>query len=327
MKKDIINNGATMDFSKYAVSIDDSYPLVSIIIPCYNDGKYLYEAIESALSQTYPSVEIVVINDASTDPLTIEVLDYISHPRITVCHNPKNLHLSGARNKGISLAKGKYILPLDADDKIDESYVKKAVQIIEGDISIGVVYCRANLFGLKDGLWDLPDYSFEHMLKGNIVFAASLFRKGDWEKIGGYSEDLKAGLEDYDFWLSILALGKEIYQIPEVLFHYRIKESSMTTELAADLPMTKQAYEQIYLRHPDFYDKHRDKYAKVLRDAVLDTINHIRHFENELTAANETICKLECEKEQIEHSTSWRITRPARLAADAMRKLLNKMRR
>ena len=98
-----------IDLSQYGTHTDELYPLVSIIIPCYNDGEYLLEALESALSQTYPSIEVIIVDDASRDPTTISILESISHPRINIYHNTENMHLSGTRNRGISLSNGKYI--------------------------------------------------------------------------------------------------------------------------------------------------------------------------------------------------------------------------
>ena len=309
-----------IDFSQYDTSINTSYPLVSIVIPCYNDGEYLLEAVNSALSQTYQSVEIIIIDDASCDETTAYILSLISHPRIAIYRNEKNLHLSGTRNRGISLSNGKYILPLDADDMIDESYVQKAVEVIEGNTSIGAVYCRADLFGTQSGRWDLPDYSVDYMIMDNIVFASALFLKSDWEKVGGYSEKLKVGLEDYDFWLSILELDKEIFQIPEVLFYYRKKERSMTTDSLDNLSARQEAFKQIYLNHPVFYEKHKERLITKLREALLGSNFHSRRMDNALTVANETIAQLRYEKELMEQSASWRITRPARFVMGVFRK-------
>jgi len=315
---------------------DKSYPLVSIIMPCYNDGEYVNEAVESALAQTYPNVEIIIVDDASTDPLTIEVLKSISHPRITVCHNAENLRPAGARNKGISLAKGKYILPLDADDMIDASYIQKAVDVIANDASIGVVYCKAELFGIQSGLFDLPDCSVGNMVVDNCVIATALFKRDDWVEIGGYPEDFKAGLEDYDFWLSILELGKEIYQIPEVLFYYRIKGRSRTINFADNLSAMKQTYRQLYLNHPVLYEKHKDVFVENLRDSWLDLrdsvrnlTGHANHIENALAVANDAKWRLEYENEvlkqslqQMKSSVSWRITKPVRVVLRGLKFIL-----
>lgn len=100
---------------------------ISIIIPCYNDGKYIREAVSSALSQTYPHIEIIIVDDYSTDPYTQTILSQLAQEGITVIKTQSGKKgLPAARNTGIAQASGVYILPLDADDKIDASYAEKA---------------------------------------------------------------------------------------------------------------------------------------------------------------------------------------------------------
>lgn len=244
---------------------------ISVIMPCYNDGKYIKEAISSIEAQTYPEWEIIVIDDGSDDEETIKIIDSINSPKIKVYHT-NHLRPAGARNYGIEHANGKYILPVDSDDKIDSTYMEKAVKILESNSQIGVVYCEADLFGEKVGKWDLPSYSFEQMLLDNVVFVTALFYRSDWEKVGGFNVNMEAGMEDYDFWLGILELGREIYQIPEILFHYRIKPSSRTTGFQSDYLQMQKVYRQIYDNHKKFYEKYNEEYAKVLRDALIEQI-------------------------------------------------------
>lgn len=245
--------------------------LVSVIMPCYNDGMYIKEAIESVKNQTYTEWELIIIDDGSDDEKTIEILDNIKDDRITILHT-EHLRPAGARNYGIEHAQGKYILPVDSDDKIDPTYMEKAVKEIESDDKIGVVYCEADLFGEKSGKWDLPKYSFETMLLDNIVFVTALFYREDWEKLGGFNTNMKAGMEDYDFWIGILSLGREIYQIPEILFHYRIKPVSRTTGFQSDYTQMQEVYRQIYDNHREFYLTNNEEYAKILRDALIEQI-------------------------------------------------------
>lgn len=245
--------------------------LVSVIMPCYNDGMYIKEAIASVQAQTYTNWELIIIDDGSDDEETVGIIESIKDERIAVLHT-EHLRPAGARNYGISHAKGKYILPVDSDDKIDPTYMEKAVQRIESDDKIGVVYCEADLFGEKSGKWDLPAYSFDKMLLDNVVFVTALFYKEDWEKLGGFNTNMKAGMEDYDFWLGILGLGREIVQIPEILFHYRIKPVSRTTGFQSDCTQMQEVYRQMYDNHKEFYDKYKEEYAKVLRDALIEQI-------------------------------------------------------
>lgn len=246
--------------------------LVSVIMPCYNDGAYIEEAIESVKMQTYENWELIVIDDGSDDINTVKIIDGIKDERIKILRT-NHLKPAGARNYGIQHAAGKYILPVDSDDKIDPTYMEKAVHIIESDPEIGVVYCEADLFGEKTGKWDLPAYSFDKMLLDNIVFVTALFYKEDWEKLGGFHTNMASGMEDYDFWLGILGLDKKIYQIPEILFHYRIKPVSRTTGFQSDYVQMQEIYRQIYDNHKEFYDKNREEYAKILRDALIEQIS------------------------------------------------------
>ncbi|KEO78528.1 glycosyltransferase family 2 protein [Paenibacillus polymyxa] len=246
---------------------------VSIIMPCYNDGTYIQEAINSVRKQTYKNIELIIIDDGSDDPNTLEILSKLAEQKSDVkLLKTHRLRPAGARNFGIQHAEGKYILPLDSDDIIKPEYVEKAVAILENNESVGVVYCYAELFGEKTGRWELPDYSLDKMLLDNIVFVTAMFHREDWEKVGGFNSEMHHGMEDYDFWLSIMELGREIHQIPEVLFHYRIKPTSRTTEFMVNIHSVQKTYRDIYLHHPQLYEKYRDKYAYVLREALIEQL-------------------------------------------------------
>lgn len=253
---------------------------VSVVIPCYNDGLYIEEAIESVKAQTYGDIEIIVVDDGSTDKRTLDVLESFDD-EIIVLHSA-NKGPAAARNLGVRKACGTYILPLDADDKIDKTYIQKAVDIIETDPNIGAVYCYGELFGDANGRWLLRDYSFEEMIIDNIVFVTALYRKDDWKKVGGYSECFKHGIEDYDYWLSILELGKEIYQIKETLFYYRIKNVSRTTKFNDNVTALQETYDMLYDRHKGLYLNHIDLYCKSMRRKLIDRIVYARQLENTL---------------------------------------------
>lgn len=242
---------------------------VSVIMPCYNDGKYIKESISSVLNQTYKNIELIVIDDGSTDQETIDILNNIDNSRVLVFRTQR-LGPSGARNKGILESKGDYILPLDSDDIIDKTYIEKAVKIIELDSNIGIVYCKAELFGEKNGEWKLPKYSTRQMLINNIIFVTALFRKKDWELVGGFDLSFKRGLEDYDFWLSIIGLGKDVIQIPEILFRYRIKSISRNKSFEKNINDMKQTYEKLYFKHKDLYLKYRDDYIIDIRNLCIE---------------------------------------------------------
>lgn len=220
---------------------------VSIVIPCFNDGRYLHEAVASARAQTWPNKEIIVVNDHSTEEETRAILKRLtSDPDILSLSVPEGRKgPSAARNVGIAASQGDFILPLDADDKIYPTYVEKAVERMSADSSVGICYCRATLFGLKRGVWQLPPYSWEEMLAGNMVFATAMFRRRDWEALGGYDESLLIGHEDYAFWLRLISLGRQVVRIEEELFHYRVKPGSRTA-LKAGNDQEMKALEDVY---------------------------------------------------------------------------------
>lgn len=243
---------------------------VSIIMPCYNDGKYIYQAIDSVREQTYQEIELIIIDDGSEDKETVRIINEIEKDGGAIILHTEHLGPSEARNQGINHASGQYILPLDSDDIIDKTYVQKCVKILDERASTGVVYCLADLFGEKKGIWELPPYSFRNMLVHNVIFVTAMFRKEDWEQVGGFDTSMYAGMEDYAFWLSILALGKEIYQIPEILFHYRVKKVSRTSRFLDEKEQAKETYRKIYFNHKDFYQEHLEEYALALRDALVE---------------------------------------------------------
>ncbi len=230
-------------------------PLVSIIIPCFNDGKYLSEAVHSAQKQTYPATEIIIVNDHSTDPLTCKALEeaVASGLRVLHVHEGKK-GLPAARNVGINAAAGEFILPLDADDKLAPTYIEKAVTAFSQNPRLGICYCRAHCFGLKRGPWKLPDYSFERILSGNMIFATALFPKALWQEVGGYDENLYLGMEDYALWLQITSREYEVHRLEETLFFYRIKKNSLVAK-RADEKFGLQALRAVFNSCRNIYEQ------------------------------------------------------------------------
>jgi glycosyltransferase involved in cell wall biosynthesis len=194
---------------------------VSVIIPCYNSGRYLQEAVESALKQTFQDIEVIVIDDGSVEQETQQVLELVVKQDRVKFLRQENQGPSSARNFGIRECIGQYFLPLDADDLIEPGYVADALDVMERAPEVGIVYCRADLIGDLEGPWNLPEFSWPTILIHNLIFNASLFRKSDWEAVGGYDESMRAGREDHDFVMRILGLGRTVNQLAGTYFHYR----------------------------------------------------------------------------------------------------------
>lgn len=225
-------------------------PEISVIIPCYNQGQYVDEAVESVLAQSFEDYEIIIVNDGSSDKYTVNLLKNYNRPKTRVIHR-SNCGISSARNEGIQASRGRFILPLDADDKISKDYLGKAYEVLNREKDIGILYCKSKLFGNKKGKWNLPDYSLKKILLKNMIFASAFFRREDWQKVGGYKTNMKSGWEDWDFWLSIIELGRQVYKIPEVLFYYRIRKNTRSKNL------TKHDYiklhTQLFYNHKELF--------------------------------------------------------------------------
>lgn len=230
---------------------------ISIIIPCYNQAKYLPDTLESVLLQTYNAWECIIVNDGSPDNTGEVARKYCERDRRFRYVYKNNGGLADARNYGIGISSGEFILALDSDDKIAPTYVEKAIQYFDKNPETTLVYCKADRFDGKQGPWDLPKYKYENLLWENCIFCSAIFKRSDYNKTTGYNINMKCGLEDWDFWLSLLHKDSLVYRIEEVLFHYRYREGSMISHVKAE--RRKEMLWQILLNHKDIYINEMEK--------------------------------------------------------------------
>ncbi len=229
-------------------------PLISVIVPCYNQGKYIIECLNSVKAQTYANWECIIIDDGSGDDTKAVVQEQIKNESRFVYQYQANAGVSAARNNAIKTSKGKYILPLDGDDKIGNTYLEKAIALFEKDQNLSLVYCEAELFGNRSGKWFLPDFSFELLLKQNLFFCSALFKRYDFDRIEGYDTAMRVGLEDWEFWISLLSENAKVAKINDTLFYYRIVSNSRNSSFNSDHEREIRRY--IYNKHKTVYDKH-----------------------------------------------------------------------
>jgi len=230
--------------------------MVSIIVPCYKQAEFLDECLDSVIAQTYTDWECIVVDDGSPDNTEEIMRFWVKKDERIKYLKKQNGGLAAARNSGILASNGVFILPLDADDKISENYIALAVDAILENENRKLIYGRAFKFGYENEEWKLETYSFEKLKFNNMIYCTALFKKSDWEKIGGYDESGLRGWEDWDFWLSLLKNGGEVIYLHDIIFYYRIKEESMIKSLVKDEEMMLQ--KRAYL-----FDKHREIYTKL----------------------------------------------------------------
>ncbi len=230
--------------------------LVTVVVPIYNAEAYLAETVDSILASTYQEIEVILVNDGSRDGSAAICERYAKKdPRVIYMEQP-NTGVVAARNRAIRAAKGGYILPVDCDDRIAPTYIEKAVAVMEQEADMGIVYCEAAFFGDRRGKWELPPYSLVEMLYHNVIFATALFRRADWEAVGGYKSCMEGYCEDYELWLSIIERGRKVYRLPEVLFFYRIRKGSRSRSLEIDYQRQLEGARQVYELHRKLYEEH-----------------------------------------------------------------------
>jgi len=221
--------------------------LISVIIPCFNSGSTIMETIDSVKKQTWKNIEIIVIDDGSNEKKTQQTLQKIRGIKLI---RQKNFGLPAARNKGISKSKGKYILPLDADDSLHPNALEIMHSKVRKNKSKNFVFSNILLKGERRGLIK-KKYNFFNQLFVNNVPYCILFSKSIWSEIGGYDEKMLKGFEDWEFNIH---LGKKGYYgecIDEPLFHYFVNKDGML--LSKSINHYGQIWSYIQSKHKDLY--------------------------------------------------------------------------
>ena len=245
-------------------------PLVSILMPAYTQVDYISEALDSLKRQTYQNWEVAIVDDGSPDNVAEVVKPYCeTDSRIRFYHTDNN-GVSGARNYAAGKTSGKYIIPLDADDIFEPEYIERCVKALEENPNLKVAYCYWNMFGAVTKSPHLEYKGYADLLIANTIFCSAMYRRSDFERVGGYDTEIPFGFEDWEFWISLLDKDAEVYQIPQKLFNYRIKESSRSTVVntSKNLSVTTQ-----YI-----YRKHIADYLSVYPN-MIEILQRLKHLE------------------------------------------------
>jgi glycosyltransferase involved in cell wall biosynthesis len=205
---------------------------VSIVIPCYNHGVMLREALASVEQVRNANLlEVIIVDDGSSEAETTRILDEATKAGYSVVSQP-NRGPGAARNTGIRLAKGEFILPLDSDNRLRDVYLEEGVSLLKENPSVGVIYADAEFFGERSGRWYVPHFNLLSLIRKNFIDTCALYRRKLWEEVGGYEEQIICmGWEDWDFWLRVTCHGGAFVHLSKIAFDYRVRKDSVIVNL------------------------------------------------------------------------------------------------
>ena len=240
--------------------------LVTIVVPCYKQAHFLKDSLQSVLEQTYTNWECIIVNDGSPDNTESIAEKWSALDSRFKYIKKDNGGLSSARNAGIAISKGEYILPLDADDVLHQDYLAFLVPELNGNQSLAIVSCNSRFFKkrIDNIIYELEPQgeSFRSLLYVNQLIATSLYRRVCWELVRGYDESMKNGFEDWEFWLAITKTGWKYKIVPKFLFYYRKSKKSMLVDTISNYAEINKEY--IFTKHKDVYTQDFDNCIIVL---------------------------------------------------------------
>ena len=221
---------------------------VSIVIPCCNGGGFLPGALESLAAQTYRDFDVIVVDDGSTDPDTLAVLDAL--PDDVHLIRQQNRGLPAARNAGFGAATGDLLLPLDCDDVLAPRFLERATTALDARPDKAFAFSHMRLAGDKMGVLEKSHDPFTQLFLNQLPYCL-LMRRRTFEAAGGYDETMDRGYEDWEFNIRLGALGLTGVAVPEPLFVYRVSAEGMLQSLSSRLHA--QLWADIQARNPALY--------------------------------------------------------------------------
>jgi glycosyltransferase involved in cell wall biosynthesis/GT2 family glycosyltransferase len=223
--------------------------LVSLVIPCYNPGPELLEAVRSARAQTHKPCEIILVDDG-TDTAGGKAAVESALPLADRFIRQPNCGLPSARNAGFRAAGGKYVVPLDSDDLLDRCYVAECLAALRARPDAAFVYTDARVFGTRNYVERYGEYNLYALLDRNILPYAALIRKEAWEDAGHYDDRMRLGFEDWEFWLRLGAKGRYGFHLGKILFRYRKHGPSLFDVARRN---EREIIAHIQANHPELY--------------------------------------------------------------------------
>ena len=223
-------------------------PKITVVIPSFNHGKFLREAVQSVENSGFTDYEIIIVDDGSTDDHSTAVAAALKEEGYHVILQ-KNQGVAASRNNAIRLARGEYIIPLDADNRLLPPYFFKGVEILDRFPDVGVVYGDAKVIGEKSGTWINHPMVLDEMLFENYIDTCTIIRKKMWEEVGGYDEGAPVPTrQDWIFWLDCIAKNWKFHYLNAFCFEYRFLETSEVRKYFKQLQKRLLITEYIYQR-------------------------------------------------------------------------------
>lgn len=246
-------------------------PSVIFIIPCYNHGRFVADAVASCLRQTGCRARVIVVNDGSTDPATPLACDACTRlpgagERVRVVHTG-NRGLPAARNAGVAAARDwerasgdptEYYAFLDADDYVEPTFVAALHAAIANESvaaeKVSHAYCQERLVELAKGVWTVPEWDPMLMMVTNLHPVTALVRREKFDEVGGFDETMRDGYEDWDLWLKFVERGWRGVRVREPLFNWR-RHSAVTMIIEAT-GRHGRLFRRLMANHPELYARH-----------------------------------------------------------------------
>ena len=211
----------------------ESDPVITIVVPCRNHGEFLLDALASVERCAPEGTELLIVDDGSTQSRTLEVLQALRRVGCRIIIGGGR-GLSSARNLAIRESRGRYILPLDADNRLLPGFLEMAIAILDAEPDVGVVHGDWVEFGGRNGRRETHDAVLTELLMENQIDACAVIRREAIERVGGYCEEFSMW-EDWDLWISFCEHGIRFVRLmPETLratFEYRVRPDSMVRQV------------------------------------------------------------------------------------------------
>lgn len=237
-------------------SLRETTAIVSVAISLYNYRDYIISCLESVKSQTLRDLDLIIVDDCSTDDSLTVTADWLEKNEsafrdVLLIRHKSNRGLSYARNTAFAHARTDFVFVLDADNLL---YPRCLDRLIDGlkRCDASFAYCLLEKFGEETGIENTRAWNPIALQHGNFIDAMVLHRKAVWERAGGYATDMPAmGWEDFDLWFRIAGIGGWGLQIPEILARYRVRRSSMLHTVTN--PNVEKLWAYLRAKHPESF--------------------------------------------------------------------------